>query len=94
MVFGLILSGFKWEFDRFALFVQVIHLTLWGIIVLPARGGWRISLAYSDVLFNTFRTAGLSSHLEVGSHWGQDCSRTCPADILVTNWDNGISVAF
>eukprot|EP00731_Ephydatia_muelleri_P031406 Em0022g920a len=26
--------------------------------------------------------------------WGQDCSRTRPADILVTNWDNGISAAF
>ena len=26
--------------------------------------------------------------------WGQECSRTRPADILVTNWDNGISAAF
>ncbi|KAL5457011.1 hypothetical protein EMCRGX_G034244 [Ephydatia muelleri] len=38
--------------------------------------------------------AGLSSHLEVGSGWGQDCSRTRSADILVTNWDKGISAAF
>eukprot|EP00731_Ephydatia_muelleri_P031656 Em0023g163a len=43
--------------------------------------------AVCDVLFNTFRRAGLSSHLEVGSGWGQDCSRTRSADILVTNWD-------
>ena len=47
-----------------------------------------------NVLFNTFRRAGLSSHLEAGSGWGQESSRTCPADILVTNWDNGISAAF
>ena len=47
-----------------------------------------------DVLFNTFRRAGLSSHLEVDSGWGQGCSRTHPVDILVTNWDNGISAAF
>eukprot|EP00731_Ephydatia_muelleri_P008724 Em0004g1062a len=33
-------------------------------------------------------------HLEVGSGWGQESSRTRPADILVTNWDNGISAAF
>eukprot|EP00731_Ephydatia_muelleri_P008202 Em0004g540a len=39
--------------------------------------------------------AGLSiSHLEVGSGWGQESSRTRQADILVTNWDNGISAAF
>ena len=47
-----------------------------------------------DVLYNTFRRAGLSSHLEVDSGWGQESSRTRPADILVTNWDNGISAAF
>ena len=47
-----------------------------------------------NVLFNTFRRAGLSSHLEVGSGWGQESSRTRPADILVTNWDNSISAAF
>ena len=46
------------------------------------------------MLFNTFRRAGLSSHLGVGSGWGQESSRTRPADILVTNWDNGISAAF
>ena len=50
--------------------------------------------ALRNVLFNTFRRAGLSSHLEVGSGWGQESSRTRPADILVTNWDNGISAAF
>ena len=50
--------------------------------------------AIRDVLFSTFRRAGLSSHLEVGRGWGQDCSRTHPVDILVTNWDNGISAAF
>ena len=50
--------------------------------------------ATRDVLFNTFGRASLSSHLEVGSGWGRDCSRTHPADILVTNWDNGISAAF
>ena len=41
--------------------------------------------ALRNVLFNTFCRAGLSSHLEVGSGWGQESSRTCPADILVTN---------
>ena len=50
--------------------------------------------ALRNVLFNSFRRAGLSSHLEVGCGWGQESSMTCPADILVTNWDNGISVAF
>ena len=50
--------------------------------------------ALRNVLFNTFRRAGLSSHLEVGSGWVQESSRTRPADILVTNWDNGISAAF
>ena len=40
--------------------------------------------ALRNVLFNTFRRAGLSSHLEVGSGWGQESSRTRPADILVT----------
>ena len=50
--------------------------------------------ALCDVLYNTFRRAGLSSHLEVGSGWGQESSRTRPADILATNWDNGISAAF
>ena len=50
--------------------------------------------AIRNVLYNTFRRAGLSSHLEVGNGWGQDCSRTHPADILVTNWDNDISAAF
>eukprot|EP00731_Ephydatia_muelleri_P029839 Em0021g362a len=38
--------------------------------------------------------ASLSSHLEVGSGWGQESSRTRPADILVTDWENGISAAF
>ena len=46
------------------------------------------------MLFNTFLRAGLSSHLEVGSGWGQESSRNRPTDILVTNWDNGISAAF
>ena len=41
--------------------------------------------ALRNVLFNTFRRAGLSSHLEVGSGWGQESSRTRPADIIVTN---------
>ena len=50
--------------------------------------------ALRDVLYNTFRRAGFSSHLEVGSGWGQESSRTRLADILVTNWDNGISAAF
>ena len=47
-----------------------------------------------NVLFNTFRRAGLSSHLEVGSGWDQESLMNCPADIQVTNWDNGISAAF
>ena len=46
------------------------------------------------VMCYSFRRAGLSSHLEVGSGWVQESSRTRPADILGTNWDNGISAAF
>ena len=60
------------------------------------RGG-NITLRHNalrSVQFNTFCRDGLPSHLEVGSGWGQESSRTCPADILVTNWDNGISAAF
>ena len=38
--------------------------------------------------------ASWSAHLEVGCGWGQDNSRTRPADILVTNWDCGTSAAF
>ncbi|KAL5500676.1 hypothetical protein EMCRGX_G012270 [Ephydatia muelleri] len=54
----------------------------------PMRGG-DVTLRHNamrDVLFNTFDRASLSAHLEVGSGWGRDCSRTHPADILVTNW--------
>ena len=50
--------------------------------------------ALHNVLFNAFRRAGLSSHHEVGSGWGQESSRTRSTDIPVTNWDNGISAAF
>ena len=46
------------------------------------------------MVYNTFQQAGLSAHLEVGCGWGQDHSRTRPADILVTNWDCGTSVFF
>ena len=42
-----------------------------------------------NVVYSTFQRAGLSAHLEVGCGWGQDNSRTQPADILVTNWDCG-----
>ena len=48
----------------------------------------------SNVVYSTFQRAGLSAHLEVGCGWGQDNSRTRPADILVTNWDCGTSAAF
>ena len=68
-----------------------------GYHCVTCKRGGNVTLRHNavrDVLFNTFRRAGLSSHLEVGSGWGQDCSRTRPADILVTNWDNGISAAF
>eukprot|EP00731_Ephydatia_muelleri_P011801 Em0006g695a len=34
------------------------------------------------------------SMMKVGSGWGQESSRNRPTDILVTNWDNGISAAF
>ena len=40
----------------------------------------------------TFQRTGLSAHLEVGSGWGHDNSRT--KDILVTNWDCGTSATF
>ena len=61
-------------------FVQVIHLTLcMGYPCVTCKRGGDVTLRHSaicDVLFNTFCRAGLSSHLEVGSDWGQDCSRT------------------
>ena len=47
-----------------------------------------------NVIYSTFQRAGLSAHLEVGSGWEHDNSRTWPADILVTNWDCGTSAAF
>ena len=47
-----------------------------------------------NVVHSTFQRAGLSAHLEVGCGWGQDNSRTRPADILVTNWGCGTSAAF
>ena len=47
-----------------------------------------------NVIQSTFQQAGLSAHLEVGCGWGKDNARTRPADILVTNWDCGISAAF
>ena len=47
-----------------------------------------------NVVYSTFQRAGLSAHLEVGCGWGQDNSRTRPADILDTNWDCGTSAAF
>ena len=68
-----------------------------GYHCVTCKRGNNVTLRHSairDVLFNTFHRAGLSSHLEIGSGWGQDCPRTRPADILATNWDNGISAAF
>ena len=46
------------------------------------------------MVYSTFQRAGLSVHLEVGCAWGQDNSRTRPADIHVINWDCGTSAAF
>ena len=48
------------------------------------------------VLCYSIPSVELACHhiFEVGSGWGQESSRTHPADILVTNWDNGISAAF
>ena len=51
----------------------------WGIIVVPAKRGGDVTLRHNtihDVLFNTLHRSGVSSHLEVGSGWGQDGSRT------------------
>ena len=42
----------------------------------------------------TFHRAGLSAHLEQGSSWGNNKSRSRPAGILVANWDRGLSAAF
>ena len=36
----------------------------------------------------------MSAHLEQGSSWSNDKSRSRPADILVANWDRGFSAAF
>ena len=66
-----------------------------GYHCVTCKRGSDVTLRHNDVLFNTFHhRAGLTSYLEVGSGWGQDCSRTRPADILVTNWDNDISATF
>ena len=58
----------------------LIHPTPWGMYhsVTCKRGG-DVTLRHNatrDVLLSTFCNAGLSSHLEVVSGWGQDCSRT------------------
>ena len=47
-----------------------------------------------NVVCSTFQRAGLSAQLEVGCEWGQDNSRTRPADILVTNYECVTSAAF
>ena len=47
-----------------------------------------------NMLHTVFHRAGLSAHLEQGSSWGIDKSRSRPADILVANWDRGLSAAF
>ena len=47
-----------------------------------------------NVVYSTSQRAGLSAQPEVGCGWGQDNSRTRPADILVINWDCGTSAAF
>ena len=68
-----------------------------GYHCVTCKRGGNVTLRHNalrDVVYNTFRRAGLSSHLEVGSGLCQESSRTHPADILVTNWDNGISAAF
>ena len=46
------------------------------------------------MLLTTFHCAGLSAHLEQGSSWSDDRSRSRPDDILVANWDRNLSVAF
>ena len=50
--------------------------------------------ALRNVLHTTFHRAGLFAHLEQGSGWSDDKSRSRPADILVANWDRGLSAAF
>ncbi|KAL5477912.1 hypothetical protein EMCRGX_G024767 [Ephydatia muelleri] len=67
-------------------------LTLWVTTVSGDKTTRHNTLR--NVVTSTLQQAGLSAHLEVGCGWGQDNSRTRPADILVTNWDCGISVAF
>ena len=44
--------------------------------------------ALRNVLHNAFHRASLSAHLEQGSSYK---SRSRPADILVANWDRGLS---
>ena len=46
------------------------------------------------MLYTTLHRAGLSAHLEEGSSWSIEKPKSCPADILVANWDRGFSVAF
>ena len=46
------------------------------------------------MLYTTLHRAGLLAHLEEGSSWSIEKPKSCPADILVANWDRGFSVAF
>ena len=42
---------------------------------------------YGNVLYSTFHHTGLSAHLEEGSSWSIDKTRSA-------NWDKGFSAAF
>ena len=71
--------------------------TLLGYHCVTCKRGGDITTRHStlhNVVCSTFQRAGLSAQLEVGCGWGQDNSRTRPADILVTYWDCGTSSAF
>ena len=47
-----------------------------------------------DTLFEFCQHACLGAQLEAGSSLGHEVRQTCPADVLIPNWDLGKPVAF
>ena len=60
-----------------------------GYHCVTCKRGGDITTRHDTLRNVTSQRAGLSAYLEVGCGWGQNNSRTRPADILVTNWDCG-----
>ena len=85
------------EIQWFVLYAPNCALDPLGYHCVTCKRGGDITTRYNtlhNMVYNTLQQAGLSAHLEVGCGWGQDNSRTRPADIFVTNWDCGTSAAF